>query len=210
MNYKYVREEVFQTVLKACSSGLIRLSAGNISVRTEDGMIAITPTSIMYDRMRPEDIAIVDLDGKLVDAPRKPSSETPMHTAIFRHLPEVGAICHTHSAYAMAFAALGKEIPVICLELYVCGAPIPVARWAAPGTTDAGDVTVEIFKNRPELKICLLRNHGLVGIGKDLENAYELAFDAEIGMQTYHQALQVGQPVPIAKESLPQSQNRRL
>jgi L-ribulose-5-phosphate 4-epimerase len=173
-------------------------------------MIAITPTNMMYDTMRPEDISIVDLDGKLVDAPRKPSSETPMHTAIFRHLPEVGAICHTHSAYAMAYASLGKDIPVVCLELYVCGAPIPVAPWAAPGTTDAGDVTVEIFLKRPELKICLLRNHGLVAIGKDLENAYELAFDAEVGMQTYHQASQVGQPIAIKEEYLPQSSYRRV
>ena len=210
MNYKYIREEVFQTVMKARSSGLIRLSAGNISSRTEDGMVAITPTNMMYDIMRPEDIAIVAIDGKLVDAPKKPSSETPMHIAIFRNLPEVGAICHTHSAYAMAFATLGNEVPVVCLELYVCGAPIPVAPWAAPGTTEAGIVTVDIFSKRPELKICLLRNHGLVAIGKDLDNAYELAFNAEVGMQTYHLALQVGQPVPIAKELLSQSHNRRV
>jgi len=85
-----------------------------------------------------------------------------------------------------------------------------VAPWAAPGTTEADIVTVDIFSKHPELKICFLCNDGLVAIGTDLDNAYELASDAEVGMQTYHQALQVGQPVPIAKELLPQSQNRRV
>ncbi len=194
MSYQAEREEVYAMVMKAKDARLIRLSAGNISTRTREGLVAITPTGVKYDVLRPEQIAIVDLDGKPVDAPSKPSSETPMHTAIYRNLPNVGAICHTHSPYAITFAALGKEVPMISVELFTCGAPIPVAPWACPGTAEAGVVTVEIFRSRPELKICLLRNHGLVAIGEDLDNAFELAFDAEVGMQIYHQALQIGQP----------------
>lgn len=200
MKYQVIREQVYETVMKAVKSGLIRLSAGNISARTEDGYVAITPTSIKYDVLKPEQIAIVDLDGKLVDAPFKPSSETPMHTAILKHLPEVGAVCHTHSPFAITFAALGKEVPCLTLELFVCGAPIPVAPWACPGTADAGVVTVDLFTQRPGLKICLLRNHGLVSIGKNLEQAFELAYDAEVGMQIYHQALLLGQPELITAE----------
>lgn len=195
-----IREQVYETVMKAVKSGLIRLSAGNISARTEDGLVAITPTSIKYDVLRPEQIAIVDLAGRPVDAPYKPSSETPMHTAILKYLPAVGAVCHTHSPYAITFATLGREVPRATLELYMCGAPIPVAPWACPGTAAAGVVTVELFTQRPGLKVCLLRNHGLVAIGKDLEQAFELAYDAEVGMQIYHQARLLGEPELIDEE----------
>lgn len=194
MSYQAIREHVYATVMKAVKTGLIRLSAGNLSARTADGFVAITPTGLKYDVLQPEQIAIVDLDGRLVDAPCPPSSETPMHTAILRHLPAVGAVCHTHSPYAMTFAALGREVPRVTLELFRCGAPIPVARWACPGTVDAGVVTVDLFQRRPDLKVCLLRNHGLVSIGRDLEQAFELAYDAEVGMQVCHQALLLGQP----------------
>jgi L-ribulose-5-phosphate 4-epimerase len=202
MKFEAIREQVYQTVMKACNAGLIRLSAGNISARTEEGFVAITPTGIKYDVLRPDQIAIVDMDGKYVDAPFKPSSETPMHTAILRNMPEVGAVCHTHSLIAMTFASIGKEIPRITLELFTCGAPIPVAPWACPGTARGGEVTVEIFSKRPELKVCLLRNHGLIAIGKNLDNAFELAYDAEIGLQTYYQTMQIGTPQALSEEQV--------
>jgi len=204
MKYKEIREVVYEVVLKAQAAGLIRLSAGNISTRTEDGLVAITPSGIRYDMLRAEDIAIVDLDGRTVDATRRPSSELPMHLAILRELPEVGAICHTHSPYAISFAILGAEIPVVNLELLTCGGPLPVAPWACPGTPEAGQVTVEVFRLRPGLKICLLRDHGLVAIGMNVENAFEMAYDAEVGMQTYYQALQIGQPEPLTPDQIDQ------
>ncbi len=204
MKYQEAREQVYATVIKSVKNGLIRLSAGNISARTPDGLVAITPSGIAYDVLKPEEIAIVDVQGNWVDAPKEPSSETPMHTAIYRGLPHVDAILHTHSPFAITFATLGKVVPMVSLELFTCGAPIPVAPWACPGTAEAGVVTVDIFCSRPELKICLLRNHGLVAIGKNLDNAFELAYDAEIGMQVYHQALQVGQPELITPSRIEQ------
>lgn len=200
--YQNVREEVYDTVMKALDDSLIRLSAGNVSARTPDGYLAITPSGVKYDALRPEHIAIVDLDGNPVDAPCKPTSEMPMHTVMMRHLPEVGAICHTHSLYAMTFAALGRAIPNINMEALVCGAPIPVAEWACPGTAEPGERLVEIFQARPELKVALLRNHGLVAIGKDLNQAYEIALDAEVAAQVYHQALQVGSPTALTDEQV--------
>jgi ribulose-5-phosphate 4-epimerase/fuculose-1-phosphate aldolase len=201
MKYKIIREELYETVMKAKEAGLIRLSAGNISVRTNDGLVAITPSSIKYDVLKPEDLIVVDLDGNIVDGDKKPSSETPMHTAILNHLPDVAAVCHTHSPYAITFAVAGIEVPTASVELFAVGAPIPVAPWACPGTPKAGEITVDVFKKNPGLKICLLRNHGLVAIGPSLEKAYEFAFDAEVGMQTYYQALQLGKPGLITKES---------
>lgn len=197
MNYMEVREHLFHVVQKGVAAGLIRASAGNFSMRTPDGYVAITPAGIKYDQLKPEEIAIVDLDGTHIDGPCKASSETPMHTAILRSLPEVGAVCHTHSPFAMTFAVVGKEIPMVNTELLVVGAPIPVADWASPGSTKGGEVTVDIFKARPGLKIVLLRNHGLVSIGEDIDHAFEYAYDAEIAAQVYYQALQVGQPIVL-------------
>lgn len=194
MTYKAIREKLFDTVMKAKTAGLIRLSAGNLSVRTEDGFAAITPSGIKYDVLKPEDLTVVDLDGNVIDGDKKPSSETPMHTAILKQLPKVGAVCHTHSPYAITFAAAGMDVPVISLELYMVGAPIPVAPWVCPGTPEAGEVTVRIFEKNPDLRVCLLRNHGLVAIGQNLEEAFEFAYDAEVGMQIYYQALQLGEP----------------
>ncbi len=199
MKYQSTREQLLETVVKANKADLIRMSAGNISTRTDDGLVAITPSGISYSNMSVKDISIVTLDGNLVEG-LKASSETPMHTAIYRNLPHVGSICHTHSSYAITFAMLGEAIPMVNLELMVCGAPIPVAPWAPPATYKAGQVSVEIFKNRPELKVILLRKHGLVAIGSDLDNAFNMAFNAEVGFQSYYQALQLGKPEPITDE----------
>jgi len=201
MKYKSVREKLLDTVHLGTDADLIRMSAGNFSTRTDDGMVAITPSGIKYHTMTIEDISIVDLNGNLIEGP-KPSSETPMHTAIYRNLPEVGSICHTHSPYAITFAMLGKEIPMVNLELLVIGAPIPVAPWACPGTPKAGDVTVKIFKERPGLKVILLRKHGLVAIGSNLEQAFDAAYNAEVGLKTYYQARLLGKPEAITADEL--------
>lgn len=197
MDYSEIRQEVLVIVQKSVATGLVRLSAGNFSMRTPDGYVAITPSGIKYDKLTADQIAIVDLDGKHIDGPCKASSETPMHTSILCNLPEVGAVCHTHSPYAMTFAVVNQEIPMVNTELLVVGAPIPVAEWASPGSTKGGEVTVDTFRARPELKVMLLKNHGLVSIGQNLDQAFEFAFDAEIAAQVYYQALQIGQPIVL-------------
>jgi L-fuculose-phosphate aldolase len=193
MNYLSIRERLLEAVHQAVDANLIRLSAGNISTRTEDGLVAITASGVAYRTMTVKDFSIVNLDSKLIAGP-KPSSELPMHNVIYRNFPSVGSIYHTHSPYAITFAMLGKEIPRANLELMTCGAPIPVAPWACPGTAKAGEVTVEIMKQRPELKVVLLRKHGLVAIGADLDIAFKIAFNIEFGLQCYYQALQLGEP----------------
>jgi L-fuculose-phosphate aldolase len=201
MKYQNVKTEVYDCVMKAQDAGLVRLSAGNISTRTEDGNVAITPSGIKYTELDVDEISVVDLDGNLLSGP-KPSSETPMHTAILRALPHVQAICHTHSPFAITFAMAGRDVPMVNLEMFVLGAPIPVAPWACPGSTAAGEITVQIFKERPELKAILLYKHGLVAIGDSLDHAFEWAYDAEVGMRTYYQALQIGDPKPLTAEQI--------
>lgn len=193
MDYSAIRQQVYNHVMKAVNVGLIRMSAGNISSRTEDGQVAITPSAIPYDQLTPDQISIITLDGELIDGPQ-PSSEIALHTDILRAKPEVGAVFHTHSPFAMTFAVLGMEIPVIVTETLTCGAPIPVAEWASPGSVAGGRVSVAEFEKRPELKALLLRNHGGLTIGRDLTQAFNLAYNLEIGAQVYYQALSIGKP----------------
>lgn len=199
-DYSDIRALLYNTTMEAVDINLIRTSAGNISIRTAGGHMAITPTSIKYNHLGPDQIAIVDLQGNLVDGPDRPSSETPMHTAILRECSHVNVICHTHSVYAMTMAVLGREIPVINTEMFVCGGPIPVARWASPGSEEAGVVCVEFFNERPKLKAMLLRNHGVVSVGKTLDEALARALDVETSAQVYHQACQLGEPLLISEK----------
>jgi len=191
MNFKEQRKELIDYVLRGCEDGLIRLSSGNFSFRIDDNLIAITPGGILYRSMKVKDISIVDLDGSLVDGP-SPSSETPMHTAIYKRISRIKAICHTHSIYAMVLSQLEEDVPLISIELMVCGGPIPVAPWATPGTERAGEVTVEIFQTRKDLKVLLLRKHGLVAVGDSLDEAYNMASAAETGLEVYYKARLLG------------------
>ncbi len=197
MDYEEIRQQVYETTMQALKLDLIYLSAGNISARAGENAVAITPSGIKYDELKPEDVAIVDLDGNIIDAPRKPSSETPMHTYVMKHRPSVNAICHTHSPFAITFAILGKTVPQCNLELWYVGGPIPVAPWACPGTLMPGEEATKLLDAHPELGVVLLRNHGLLAVGGSLPGALDMAFNAETGMKTYHQALQVGQPVHL-------------
>jgi ribulose-5-phosphate 4-epimerase/fuculose-1-phosphate aldolase len=191
---------VWDAARRLNAAGLIRLSAGNISLRGPDGSIAITPAGRPYDMLRPGDIVLLDDSGSSIRSRYEPSSETPMHTAIYRSLPSINAIVHTHSPYAMAFAAIGAELPPICLELVAVGAPVPVASYACPGTQAAGEVAVQALSSRPALRAILLRNHGPLVVGASIAEAYQAAVNLEVGAQVLHLALQTGRsPEPLSE-----------
>ncbi len=153
--------------------------------------------------MNADDISLVDLHGNSIAGP-PPSSETPMHLAIYREISRASGICHTHSKYAMVCAMLGAEIPIMCIELLVCGAPIPVAPWAAPGSTEAGQVAVKTFQSRENLQVMLLRQHGLLAIGSSLEQAYNLAVNAETGLEVYYKTSLLGEVKSFTPEQINQ------
>jgi len=202
MKFETLRKEVFETTMMLCENGLIRLSAGNVSVHDGEGHVAITPAGLRYDRMKPQDVCIVDLNGKLVDGEHKPSSEMPMHTAVLREVSGVGGVVHTHSVNAIAFAVTGVELPVVCIELLAVGGPVPVAPYACPGTVKAGEVAVSILKSHPGLKCLMLRNHGLLAIGDTLYDAYQSAFNFEIGAEVFYRASRVGTPITLTDEQI--------
>ncbi len=201
MDYSLFKQEVFDTTLQLVKIDLIRISAGNISIRLPDGNVAITPSGILYDRMKPEDIVIMDLNGNKLEGEYKPSSEKALHNEIYKACPDVQAVVHTHAVHAITFSTLDMELPAICIELLMVGAPIPTAPYRCPGTPEVGIDAANYFVKYPRLKALLLKNHGMVAIGKDLSEAYQNAYNLETGAEIYHLALQLGKTPSVLSEA---------
>jgi ribulose-5-phosphate 4-epimerase/fuculose-1-phosphate aldolase len=202
---------VVETTLELARAGLIYFSAGNVSARVSEGLIAITPSRQPYQQMTVDDIVIVDALGRVVWGRRQPSSETPMHLAVYKHLRTVGAVIHTHSSFAIAFASTGGEIPVSSLEILSIGGPVPVSGFAPPGSELLGETAVQAFSKRSGLKAILLRNHGSLVIGADLDEALGNAMKLEKGAKAYHLALQLeGKPLLLTNEQIAESRKGYL
>jgi ribulose-5-phosphate 4-epimerase/fuculose-1-phosphate aldolase len=195
MDHNEYKSAVYQTTMDLVEIDLIRLASGNISTRLPDGMVAITPSGVLYSQLKPEDIVIMDQEGQRVDGNYQPSSEWQLHTEIYKALPEVGAVVHVHSRCAIALGVVGLEIPVCNIEILQVGGPIPIAPFTTPGTREVGLGAAGILKERPGLSSLLLQNHGMVAVGKDLQDAYRSAYTTETGAEIYRLALSTGQEV---------------
>ena len=195
-----VRKKVIETSRKMLKYGLTTGTWGNISIRHNEILVAITPSGVDYETMIPEDVVIVDLMGKVIDGNLKPSSETPMHLAVYRERPDVQAIVHTHSPYASAFAVLGKEIPVVLAEMgSVVGGPVLVTPYCRPGSPEVGSETVRYLRDRAGV---LLGNHGVVAVGRNVEEAFTAAMVIEDGARIYQMASVMGTPRLVPEDEI--------
>jgi L-fuculose-phosphate aldolase len=194
MLYEEARKAILKCVLRLYQEGLVQLNSGNVSVRVSDEHLVITPTGISYDDMSEENLVVIDLNGSQVEGRHKPSSETPMHTTVYKNISEVRAIAHTHSPYALAFATVGKSIPIISTEGLAVRGPIPVADYACPGTEAQGWAAIEAMKGPPYVMGTLLKNHGVLVTGANLAHAYSIACRIEMAAKVFFLALQIGEP----------------
>ena len=174
-----LREELIFYGREMLRCGLTMHTGGNLSVRDrETGYIAIKPSSVPYDLLQPEDIPIIDLDGNLIDGTRRPSSEWPMHTLIYRTYPRVCGVVHCHSLYACAYAAAGKEIPLVGHELCMyCSSPVRIAPFCIPGSKELGESALAAFGD--DNCVALLQNHGPIAMGATLWHAFDAACAVE-------------------------------
>lgn len=145
--------------------------------------------------MEEKDIVVIDLDGNVIEGCHRPSSEWKMHAEIYRHLPHVGAIVHTHSPYATSFAVTHQEIPVILIEMipFLKGS-IEVSPYATQGSAEVGLNAVPILERK---NACLMANHGVVAVGATMAEAYINSVYVEDTAKIYHMALSVGTPIEI-------------
>jgi L-ribulose-5-phosphate 4-epimerase len=202
-----VRVEVARLHAELPRWGLVVWTAGNVSQRVrldpddEDGasdLFVIKPSGVTYDQLSPAAMVVCDLDGQLVDGDRSPSSDTAAHAYVYRHLPDVGGIVHTHSTYATAWAARGEPVPcVLTMMADEFGGPVPVGPFARIGDDSIGRGIVETLRGSRSPAV-LMQNHGPFTVGADATAAVKAAVMVEDVARTVHVARQLGQPLPIA------------
>jgi L-ribulose-5-phosphate 4-epimerase len=185
------RQKVIDIALKAQGERLMPLTMGNFSIRDkESGYVCITPSGMEYSLLKPEDIVVVDLQGKVIEGDRSPSIETQLHCRTYIKRSEVMGICHTHSTFATAWACCGKEIPVIVAELAgMIGGPVQCAPYAPMGTEKLADIVSDYIGARNAL---LMENHGMLAVGESIEKAYANAVIVEEAAKVTLYAMQIG------------------
>lgn len=204
-----LKEELVHLHLELPKNNLVVWTGGNVSARdAETGLVAIKASGIRYEEMRPEHMVVVDLNGKIIEGDFKPSSDTASHLYIYKHRADVGGVVHTHSAYATAFAAVNKPIPVVLTAIAdEFGGPIPCGGFAMIGDESMGKVVIENIGNSPAM---LLKNHGVFTIGKNAKSAVKAAIMTEDNAKTVWLALQIGTPEEIPMEDVEKLHHRYM
>ena len=182
---------------------LVVWTAGNVSARVPGhDLLVIKPSGVGYDELTPEAMVVCDLEGRLVEGGRSPSSDTAAHAYVYRHLPEVGGVVHTHSTYATAWSARGEAIPcVLTMMADEFGGEIPVGPFALIGDDSIGHGIVDTLRDSRSPAV-LMRSHGVFTIGKDARSAVKAAVMCEEVARTVHIARQLGDLLPIAKSDI--------
>lgn len=182
---------------------LVSWTAGNVSERVAGAdLLVIKPSGVSYDELDADAMVVCDLDGELVEGSRSPSSDTAAHAYVYRHMPEVGGVVHTHSTYATAWAARGEEIPcVLTMMADEFGGPIPVGPFAIIGDDSIGRGIVETLEGHRSPAV-LMQNHGPFTIGRDARAAVKAAVLLEEVARTVHISRQLGEPLPVPQESI--------
>jgi L-fuculose-phosphate aldolase len=187
------RAAVATAALRLLETGLVRGTAGNVSVRA-GGLVAVTPTGVDFRRLDHGSVPLVDLDGRAVDGGLAPSSELPLHLAVYRARPDVGAVVHTHSTFATTFAVLGEELPAVHYLLAHAGRRVRVAPYATYGTGELAAACVAALGADGAV---LLANHGMVAVAAGLDQALVVAEAVEHVAELCWRARCLGTPVVL-------------
>jgi L-ribulose-5-phosphate 4-epimerase len=182
-------------------AGLVAWTSGNISARVPGAnLMVIKPSGVGYDELTPQSMVVCDLDGSRVSGTFRPSSDTASHAYIYRHLPEVGGVVHTHSPYATAWAARGEAIPCVLTAMAdEFGGEIPVGPFALIGGEEVGRAVVATLSGHRSPAV-LLRSHGVFTIGGTARDAVKAAVMCEDAARTVHLARAYGHPEPIPQD----------
>ena len=191
------RTQLVSYSARLLADGLAVGSAGNMSIRTVDA-VAITPSGIPYNGMRPEDVCLVAMDGAELTNRETPSTETPMHLAIYA-ATTAAAVVHTHSPEVIALSASRSELPAIHYAITGLGGPVRVAPYVRFGSAGLAAAAVDALDGR---RAVILRNHGAVTYGRDLTQAYDRALLLEWLARTYRMALSYGEPAILTAAEL--------
>lgn len=195
-----LRQVVWEANMELPKNNLVVMTSGNVSGRDpESGYIVIKPSGVKYEKLSPDNMVIVDLDGKVIEGDLAPSVDTDTHLYIYNHRPDVFGVCHTHSTYASVFAALGRSIPAVMTASAMFGGEVPLGDFAYIGSADIG---IEIVKKIGNKKAVIMKNHGVFTIGKDAPQAMKMAAEVEETAKITYLAMAIGEPAYLTEEQL--------
>jgi L-fuculose-phosphate aldolase len=191
------RRQVVEHCRRMRADGLVVGTSGNVSVRAGD-LLAVSPSGLDYDAMTPGSVGVHRLDGSPVDAPLPPTTELPMHLALYAGT-DAGAVVHTHSTAATALSTLVEEVPPIHYLIARFGGPVRVARYATYGSPELAAAMTEAIEGRTA---CLLGSHGAITYGPTLAAAYSQAVHLEWICEVYLRASGAGSPRLLPAEEI--------
>ncbi|MBM4383012.1 MAG: class II aldolase/adducin family protein [Deltaproteobacteria bacterium] len=195
-----LRVDLIETARALLRAGLVEGTAGNLSVRSERGLVLMTPTSLAYETMTPDDIALCDLAGNVLEGARKPTTEKALHLAVLRAYPELGAVIHSHAKFASMFAVARQPIPCVIEEFQIyVGGEVPVADYRLTGSDALGE---ECARHLAERAAVLMANHGLLAAGRDLAQAHHVTALVERTAEIVAGARSLGRVEPLPAETL--------
>jgi L-fuculose-phosphate aldolase len=184
------REQVADASRRLAAEGLVLGTAGNVSVRGEDGLVAISPTGAVLKSLDPEQVSVIDEEGNLVDGELEPTSELDLHLGVYRRY-EAGAVVHTHAPWATAIGCAVDELPCVHYQLLLLGGTVRVAPYRTFGTPELAQVTLDALDGRTA---ALMANHGAINYAQDADAAVEAALLLEWACEVYWRAAALGTP----------------
>lgn len=189
------------------TNGLVTMTSGNVSGKDSNtGFAVVKPSGVDFDGLTPEMMVVTDLNGNIIEGSYKPSVDTATHLYVYRNMPHVCSVIHTHSNYATAFAALGMPIPVYLTAIAdEFGCEIPVSDYAKIGGEEIGEQIVSKIGNSLAI---LMRSHGVFTIGKTVKEAFKAAVMVEDVAKTVHLALTLGKPEVIPPDEVTRAYKR--
>jgi L-ribulose-5-phosphate 4-epimerase len=198
-----LREEVCALHAELPRFGLVAWTSGNLSARVPgEDLMVIKPSGVAYDALTPASMVVCDLNGARVEGDFAPSSDAATHGYVYRHMPEVGGVAHTHSTYATAWAVRGEEIPCVLTAMAdEFGGPIPVGPFALIGDEEIGHGIVDTLAGSRSTAV-LMRSHGVFTVGSGPRDAIKAAVMCEDVARTVHLARCLGEVTSIGEEEV--------
>ena len=200
MNY---RKLIVESGVRMINSGYTVGTWGNISIRNpETNEIYLSPSGMNYTTISEDDIIIVNLKGEILEGTRKPTIEAGLHVAIYNARPEVNAVVHTHPIYSTVFSCCGEDIPLIFNEAaQILGDTCKTADYALPGSTELADNCIKALGEKANS--CLLKSHGAVCVGENIESAFAVCKVLEVTAEIYQIICAMGKKYePISQENI--------